>query len=101
MVAFPHVGAGPYGTSSKSARSSTTDTSAPKLDATEIEHIFENMNASQERVTPGPSNSNRFSWFSRQWVYLILYSYFIFISTNNISRGKKFTRRGKSVSESK
>lgn len=61
MVAFPVVGAGPYGTSSKSARSSTTDTS--KLDAAQIENIFQEMNGSQDQLPATPSN--RFGWFSR------------------------------------
>ncbi|CAI7670284.1 unnamed protein product [Penicillium pancosmium] len=63
MVAFPHVGAGPYGTSIKSPYSSTTE--APKLDAAEIENIFQSMNHSQKQVAVAPSSSSRFRWFSR------------------------------------
>jgi hypothetical protein len=62
MVAVPMIGAGPYGTSPKSARSSTTN--APKLDASEIETIFQQVNWSQDRVSE--SSSSRFGWFSRQ-----------------------------------
>lgn len=62
MVAFPPVGTSPYGTSPKSARSSTTDT--PKLDAAQIENIFQQVNASKEQVPA--TSSSRFGWFSRQ-----------------------------------
>jgi hypothetical protein len=61
MVAFPVVGLGPYGTSKKSARSSTGD--APKIDAAEIENIFQQLNCSQDQVSA--SSSSRFRWFSR------------------------------------
>ncbi|KAJ5378881.1 hypothetical protein N7509_012000 [Penicillium cosmopolitanum] len=63
MVAFPHIGAGPYGTSRKSPYTSTTET--PKLDAAEIEDIFQSMNNSQKQVAVTPSSSSRFRWFSR------------------------------------
>ncbi|KAJ5218021.1 uncharacterized protein N7498_000120 [Penicillium cinerascens] len=63
MVAFPVVGAGPYGTSPKSARSSTTE--VPKIDAAQIENIFQQMNCSQDQVSA--SSSSRFGWFSRQY----------------------------------
>lgn len=65
MVAHPSIGLGPYGTSQKSARSSTTDASTPKLDASQVEDIFQQLNSSQEQV-PASSSSNRFGWFSRQ-----------------------------------
>ncbi|KAJ5085027.1 hypothetical protein N7532_009798 [Penicillium argentinense] len=73
MVAFPMIGAGPYGTSQKSARSSSTD--APKLDAMEIENIFQQINSSREASV---NSSSRFGWFSRH---------------------NKFHRRGKSESK--
>ncbi|KAJ5578126.1 uncharacterized protein N7459_007090 [Penicillium hispanicum] len=63
MVAVPMIGTGPYGTSLQSARSSTTN--APKLDAAQIENIFQQVNLSQDRVSA--SSSRRFGWFSRQY----------------------------------
>ncbi|KAJ5226859.1 uncharacterized protein N7469_006865 [Penicillium citrinum] len=80
MVAFPHVGAGPYGTSRQSSYSSSSD--APKLDAAQIENIFQQMAAPKEQAPATPSSS-RFGWFSRQY-------------------NKKFSRRASSSkSESK
>lgn len=59
MVAVPMIGAGPYGTSPKSARSSTS----AKLDASEVENIFQQVNLAREQAS---SSSSRPSWFSRQ-----------------------------------
>jgi hypothetical protein len=69
MVACPYIGNGPYGTSPRSAASSTSNVAGgAKLDAQQIESIFQDMNKSQESVSAGPSSSRRFSWFSRQYV---------------------------------
>ncbi|KAJ5238798.1 hypothetical protein N7468_003417 [Penicillium chermesinum] len=61
MVAVPMIGAGPYGTSPKSARSSAT--SVPKIDAAQIEDIFQSVHMAQE---PAQGGSSRFGWFSRK-----------------------------------
>lgn len=64
MVAVPMMGTGPYGTNPKSARSSTSNA---KLDASEIETIFQQVNWSQDKVSATPANSpSRGGWFSRQ-----------------------------------
>lgn len=78
MVACPYIGNGPYGTSPRSAASSTSNVTGAKLDAEQIESIFQDMNKSQESVPAGSSSSRRFSWFSRQYVQALLPVHFIF-----------------------
>jgi hypothetical protein len=78
MVACPYIGNGPYGTSPRSAASSTSNVTGAKLDAEQIESIFQDMNKSQESVPAGSSSSRRFSWFSRQYVQSLLRGFTLF-----------------------
>ncbi|KAJ5630173.1 hypothetical protein N7528_003830 [Penicillium herquei] len=66
MVACPALGDGPYGTNRRSsARSSAPGTPQPKMDAAEIENIFQAVENSRRR-TSGDS-SRRSGWFARQF----------------------------------
>ncbi|KAJ5718821.1 uncharacterized protein N7483_009903 [Penicillium malachiteum] len=66
MVACPPLGDGPYGTQRRSsARASAPGTPQPKMDAAEIENIFQAVENSRRRTESGGS-SRRSGWFSRQ-----------------------------------
>ncbi|KAJ5217419.1 hypothetical protein N7468_010427 [Penicillium chermesinum] len=62
-VPISNIGSGPYGTAAKS------DDANRKIDAEQIESIFQEMSKSQENVAASASSSRRPSWFSRQYVF--------------------------------
>ncbi|KAJ5720192.1 hypothetical protein N7493_007070 [Penicillium malachiteum] len=66
MVACPALGDGPFGTQRRaSARSSAPGTPQPKMDAMQIENLFEAVENSQRRSSGG--SSRRSGWFLKQF----------------------------------